>query len=93
MKLARGLKTVRSMPRSFIRRSWLPAMDSRSASSLIRSSEGLGLAAGQTVNVSFNGVSGAAVVKVDETVPTGVALIPRSMGLAIREPVAVKVKS
>ena len=55
--------------------------------------QGLGVAAGQTVNVSFNGVSGAAVVKVDETVPTGVALIPRSMGLAIREPVAVKVKS
>jgi anaerobic selenocysteine-containing dehydrogenase len=53
----------------------------------------LGVEAGQTVNVSFNGVSGAAVVKVDDTVPVGVALIPRSMGIAIREPVAVKVKS
>lgn len=53
----------------------------------------LGVEAGQTVNVSFNGVSGEAVVKVDDTIPTGVALIPRSMGLAIREPVAVKVKS
>jgi NADH-quinone oxidoreductase subunit G len=53
----------------------------------------LGVAEGQTVNVSFNGTSGAAVVIVDETVPVGVALIPRSMGIAIREPVAVKVKS
>jgi hypothetical protein len=45
------------------------------------------------VNVSFNGVSGVAVVKLDETISVGVALIPRSMGLAIREPVPVKVKS
>jgi len=55
--------------------------------------KGLGVEAGQTVNVSFNGTSGEAVVKVDDTVPTGVVLIPRSMGLAIREPVAVKVKA
>ena len=54
--------------------------------------EELGVEAGQTVNVSFNGVSGGAVVKLDDTIPVGVALIPRSMGLAIREPVAVKVK-
>jgi len=52
----------------------------------------LGVEAGQTVNVSFNGVSGDAVVKLDDTISVGVALIPRSMGLAIREPVAVKVK-
>lgn len=54
--------------------------------------QNLGVEAGQTVNVSFNGVSGEAVVRLDETVPVGVALIPRSMGLAIREPVPVKVK-
>jgi len=52
----------------------------------------LGVVAGQTVNVSFNGVSGEVVVKLDDTISVGVALIPRSMGLAIREPVAVKVK-
>ena len=52
----------------------------------------LGVEAGQTVNVSFNGMSGEAVVKLDDTISVGVALIPRSMGLAIREPVAVKVK-
>jgi len=52
----------------------------------------LGVEEGQTVNVSFNGVSGEAVVKLDDTISVGVALIPRSMGLAIREPVVVKVK-
>ena len=52
----------------------------------------LGVEEGQTVNVSFNGVSGEAVVKLDDTISVGVALIPRSMGIAIREPVAVKVK-
>jgi NADH-quinone oxidoreductase subunit G len=52
----------------------------------------LGVEAGQMVNVSFNGVSGEAVVKLDDTISVGVALIPRSMGLAIHEPVPVKVK-
>ncbi|HAV76180.1 MAG TPA: NADH dehydrogenase (quinone) subunit G [Anaerolineae bacterium] len=52
----------------------------------------MGVEAGQTVNVSFNGVSGEAAVKFDATVPVGVALIPRSMGIAIREPVAVRMK-
>jgi NADH-quinone oxidoreductase subunit G len=52
----------------------------------------LGVEAGQTVNVSFNGVSGEAVVKLDDTISVGVALIPRSMGLAIHEPVPAKVK-
>jgi NADH-quinone oxidoreductase subunit G len=50
-----------------------------------------GVDAGQRVNVSLDGVSGEAVVNVDETVPVGIALIPRSMGLAIREPAAVQV--
>jgi len=54
--------------------------------------QNLGVAAGQMVNVSFNGVSGEAVVKLDDTISVGVALVPRSMGIAIHEPVAVKVK-
>ena len=54
--------------------------------------QNLGVEAGQTVNVSFNGVSGEAVVKLDDTISVGVALVPRSMGIAIHEPVAVKVK-
>ena len=54
--------------------------------------ERLGVEAGKTVQVSFDGVKGEAVVKIDETISAGVALIPRGMGLAIREPVAIKVK-
>ena len=46
MKLARGLKMVRSEPRSFISLSWLVSIDSRSSSSLIFRSATRGLAAG-----------------------------------------------
>jgi hypothetical protein len=46
MKLARGLKMVRSLPRSFISFSWLVSMDSRSSSSLIFRSATLGMTAG-----------------------------------------------
>ena len=53
----------------------------------------MGVTAGQTVNLSFNGVSGEAVVKLDDTISVGVALIPRSMGLAIHEPAPAKVRS
>jgi NADH-quinone oxidoreductase subunit G len=53
----------------------------------------LGLEAGQVVNVSFDGVSGEAVLKLDDTISVGVALVPRSMGLAIREPIAAKVRA
>ena len=51
----------------------------------------LAVEAGTKVTVSFDGVKGEALVKIDETISAGVALIPRSMGLAIREPVAIKV--
>ena len=43
MKLARGLNTVRSLPRSFIFASWLVSMVSRSSSSLIFRSATLGI--------------------------------------------------
>jgi NADH-quinone oxidoreductase subunit G len=52
----------------------------------------LGLEAGKQVTVSFDGLSGEALVEIDETISAGVVLVPRSMGLAIREPVAIKVK-
>src|SRR5258706_987511 len=55
--------------------------------------QNLGVEAGQTVNISFNGFSGEVVVKLDDTISAGVALVPRSMGIAIREPVSVKVKA
>ena len=51
----------------------------------------LGLEAGQTVTLSFDGVSGKALLQTDDTISTGVALVPRSMGLPIREPVPAKV--
>ena len=51
----------------------------------------LGVEAGKRVTISFDGVSGEAVVKIDDTIPAGVTLVPRSMGLAIREPVPAKV--
>ena len=46
MKLARGLKIVRSLPRSFISFNWLLAMVSRSSSSLIFRSAVLGALVG-----------------------------------------------
>ena len=55
--------------------------------------QSLGVAVGQTVNISFNGFSGEAVVKLDDTISVGVALVPRSMGIAIHEPIAAKVKA
>ncbi|MBI5841487.1 MAG: NADH-quinone oxidoreductase subunit NuoG [Chloroflexi bacterium] len=54
--------------------------------------ERLGVEAGARVKISFDGVSGEAVVKIDDTISAGVALVPRSMGIAIKEPVAAKVK-
>ncbi len=54
--------------------------------------ERLGVEAGTRVKISFDGVSGEAVVKIDDTISAGVALVPRSMGIAIKEPVAAKVK-
>jgi len=53
----------------------------------------LGLEAGQLVNVSFNGVSGDAVLKFDDTISVGVALVPRDMGISIREPISAKVRA
>ena len=54
-------------------------------------SKNLGLEDGQLVNISFEGASGDVAVKLDETVPAGVALVPREMGLAIREPALAEV--
>jgi NADH-quinone oxidoreductase subunit G len=53
----------------------------------------MGLEAGQLVNLRFDGVSGDARVRLDETISVGVALVPRSMGFAIREPVPATVSA
>jgi anaerobic selenocysteine-containing dehydrogenase len=50
------------------------------------------LEAGAQVKISFEGVNGEALLKLDDTISTGVVLVPRSMGIAIREPVTAKVK-
>jgi NADH-quinone oxidoreductase subunit G len=56
------------------------------------SAERLKVKNGGLVKISFDGQSGEALVKIDKTVPTGVVTVPRSMGLAIHEPVPAKVK-
>ncbi len=53
----------------------------------------LGVEAGQNIKISFDGVSGEAVVKIDDGISTGVALVPRSMGIAIHEPVIAHVQT
>ena len=40
-----------------------------------------------SVKIKFDGVSADVLVKLDDTISTGVALVPRSMGIAIHEPV------
>jgi NADH-quinone oxidoreductase subunit G len=55
--------------------------------------EKMGIEEGQIVNVSFDGASGEVVVKLDPTIPVGVALVPRDMGLPIREPVPAAVSA
>ncbi len=46
---------------------------------------------GMTVTVSVNGASGAAVVVVDENVPAGFALVPRSCGIPVVEPTEIRI--
>ncbi len=55
--------------------------------------EELGAAAGELVTLSWNGSRSEVRVRTDESISTGVALVPRSFGLAVREPVVVSVKS
>jgi NADH-quinone oxidoreductase subunit G len=51
----------------------------------------LGLEAGQLVSLGFDGVSGEARIKLDDTIPVGVALVPREMGIAIHEPAPAQI--
>ena len=55
--------------------------------------EKMGLTPGSQVKVSFDGVSGDALLKTDESVSKGVALVPRSMGIAIHEPVVARIQT
>ncbi len=57
-----------------------------------RDAEAQKAAEGMTVNVSVNGASVEMVVEIDETIPAGFVLTPRSMGLALAGPAAVEIK-
>lgn len=50
-----------------------------------------GLAAGDVVSVELGGHTAEVTVRLDETIPTGVALLPRSMGLPIYAPALLSV--
>jgi predicted molibdopterin-dependent oxidoreductase YjgC len=52
----------------------------------------LGVESGQLVNLSFDGVSSEARVKLDDTISVGVVLVPREMGFAIHEPILAQIR-
>jgi NADH-quinone oxidoreductase subunit G len=51
-----------------------------------------GIEAGGRAKIKLASMNADVVVKTDASVPTGVVLVPRSMGLAIRKPVTAKIK-
>jgi NADH-quinone oxidoreductase subunit G len=51
-----------------------------------------GIEAGGQAKIKLASMNADVVVKTDASVPTGVVLVPRSMGLAIRKPVTAKIK-
>ncbi|HTP01710.1 MAG TPA: NADH-quinone oxidoreductase subunit NuoG [Anaerolineales bacterium] len=53
----------------------------------------LGVQAGQHVSLTLDGASEDVLVKVDDTIATGVVLVPRSMGLPIVSPTEATVKA
>ncbi len=55
--------------------------------------ESFGVQAGERVKLSLDGTSAEVVVKIDESISTGVALLPRSMGLPIHEPTEASLKA
>jgi NADH-quinone oxidoreductase subunit G len=55
--------------------------------------EELGAAVGELVKLSWNGSQSEVRVRTDDSISTGVALVPRSFGMALREPVVASVKS
>jgi NADH-quinone oxidoreductase subunit G len=54
--------------------------------------QNLGVQAEQTVNLGLDGRTQDMLVKIDETIPTGVVLVPRSMGLPIPAPAEASVQ-
>ncbi|MBX3048598.1 MAG: NADH-quinone oxidoreductase subunit NuoG [Anaerolineales bacterium] len=54
---------------------------------------GLGLSEGKPAKVTLDGVQATVTTKIDNSLPQGTALIPRSLGLPINGPTAVKVEA
>jgi uncharacterized repeat protein (TIGR01451 family) len=52
----------------------------------------LGIEAGMTVHVYLNGTSTAVGVEMNDDLPAGVALVPRSLGMPIHGPMPVAIK-
>jgi anaerobic selenocysteine-containing dehydrogenase len=52
----------------------------------------LGVSAGDRATISLDGTSQDVVVRTDESIGAGVALIPRSMGLPIAEPTPIRLR-
>jgi len=50
------------------------------------------LSKGMKVRLSWNGSNAEAAVDCDGTMPEGFVLVPRSLGIAVDSPVAVKVE-
>jgi NADH-quinone oxidoreductase subunit G len=61
---------------------------------LLNPAEGarLGLDDGSRIELGLNGAAAEGLVRLDERVPSGVALVPRSMGLPISSPSALTIK-
>jgi NADH-quinone oxidoreductase subunit G len=55
--------------------------------------EQMGVSDGQRVTVSVDGTSKEVVVKIDAGIASGVALVPRSMGVPISEPTPIRLKA
>ena len=55
--------------------------------------EKFGVITGQRVTLNLDGASEVVIVKVDDTISTGVALVPRSMGLPISGPIEASLKA
>jgi hypothetical protein len=47
---------------------------------------------GMTVSLQVNGTSTSVVVQLDENIPVGFALVPRSMGVSIEGPAAIDIR-
>jgi NADH-quinone oxidoreductase subunit G len=55
--------------------------------------EALELVAGELAELSWNGTKAKVVIRQDGNIPTGVVLLPRNMGLPLREPAPVVIKA